>query len=311
LKLDAATFGSWRPRFEACGAALYRIADGGGALAPREVRARLSVENDVEIDLVYPPPRRSPLRFDAVHLRRIPDPTYGAELTVTGDGTFLGQALLRADQSTLDISDPFGAPSRADGKSSTITSVPAPTPSFRQYLTLGIEHILTGYDHLLFLAGLLVACRSLRTVLRIVTCFTIAHSITLALAALNVVALSSRVVEPLIAATIVFVGVENLLRGDEPTGRWALTFTFGLIHGFGFASVLREIGLGAAGAPLVAPLFAFNLGVELGQVAVAAAILPVLWALRRVPAFARHGRPLISIVVAGIGVYWLVQRLAS
>ena len=101
--------------------------------------------------------------------------------------------------------------------------------------------------------------------------------------------LPGRVVEPLIAATIVFVGVENLLRGDEPKGRWLLTFAFGLVHGLGFAAALKEIGLGADGTSIVGPLVAFNLGVEIGQLAVAVPLLALLWKLRALPAFARHG----------------------
>ena len=92
----------------------------------------------------------------------------------------------------------------------------------------------------------------------------------------------SRVVEPLIAATIVIVGVENLLRGDEPRGRWVLTFGFGLVHGLGFAGALKAIGLGTAGTSVVGPLVAFNLGVELGQLPVAAPLL-LLWSFDRCP----------------------------
>jgi hypothetical protein len=181
-------------------------------------------------------------------------------------------------------------------------------PSFGQYLRLGIEHILTGYDHLLFLGGLLLACKSFRSVLGIVSCFTLAHSITLALAALHLIALPGRLVEPLIAATIVFVGVENLVRGDEPKGRWALAFTFGLLHGFGFASALGHVGLGARGAPILVPLFSFNLGVEIGQIAVAAVLLPVLFKLRSLPGFARRGTEMLSLLIGAVGLYWLVER---
>jgi hypothetical protein len=117
------------------------------------------------------------------------------------------------------------------------------------------------------------------------------------------------VVEPLIAASIVFVGVENLLRRDEPRWRWALTLAFGLIHGFGFAGVLREAGLGSSGAGLLVPLFSFNLGVELGQIAVAVVVLPLLWKLRGLPWFERHGQRLISVFVVLAGAYWLLQRL--
>jgi hydrogenase/urease accessory protein HupE len=182
-------------------------------------------------------------------------------------------------------------------------------PGFRRYARLGVEHILTGVDHLLFLLGLLVACRRFRTVAAIVTCFTVAHSVTLALAALDVVTLSSRVVEPLIAATIVFVGAENLVRGDEPRGRWLLAFVFGLVHGLGFAGALKEIGLGAGGTSIAGPLVAFNLGVELGQLAVAAPLLFVIWKLRRLPWFSRHGARAVSLIVAAVGLVWLAQRL--
>jgi hypothetical protein len=123
------------------------------------------------------------------------------------------------------------------------------------------------------------------------------------------VSLPASVVEPLIAASIVFVGVENLLRREEPKGRWALTFAFGLIHGFGFAGVLKEVGLGTSTGSLVVSLFSFNLGVELGQLAVTALVLPLLWKPRDVPAFKPYGLPVISAVVALAGAYWLTARL--
>jgi hydrogenase/urease accessory protein HupE len=173
---------------------------------------------------------------------------------------------------------------------------------------LGIGHILTGYDHLLFLLGLLVACRRLRTMVVIITCFTLAHSITLALAALGLVVIPSRIVEPLIAASIVFVGVENLVRREEPPHRWLLAFFFGLIHGFGFASALREAGLGQSGAALAVPLFSFNLGVELGQLGLVAVVFPLLLWLRARPAFVRVGPPVVSALVAVAGLFWLLQR---
>jgi hypothetical protein len=304
--LDAARFEASRAQFDACAPRLFDVTAHGRKLVPSAASASLTAENDVDFSVTYPPAAAPPLVFDAVHLRRLSNPTYGAELTVTGDGVFLGQALLRADESTLTI-DGLSPPSE------TVSSVPGaapapPQPSFGAYLRLGIEHILTGYDHLLFLAGLLVACRTFRSVLAIVSAFTVAHSITLALAARDVFSLPGRLVEPLIAATIVFVGVENLARGEEPKGRWLLAFAFGLVHGFGFAGALRQIGLGANGAPFVLPLLSFNLGVEIGQIAVAAALLPVLFKLRAVPAFARYGTRAVSLLVSGVGLYWLLQR---
>jgi len=154
------------------------------------------------------------------------------------------------------------------------------------YLLLGIEHIFTGYDHLAFLFGLLVVAglvdlkRGLRYVLGVVTAFTVAHSITLIVAGLDLLRLPSRLVEPAIALSIAWVAVENLLV-DRPRHRWLLTFGFGLVHGFGFASVLREIGLPPRG--LVLSLVSFNVGVELGQLTVVALVAPALHLLAREP----------------------------
>jgi hydrogenase/urease accessory protein HupE len=181
--------------------------------------------------------------------------------------------------------------------------------SFADFLLMGVKHIWTGYDHLLFLFGLLIVTRNFGSAVKIITCFTIAHSITLAVATLSLVQISSRVVEPLIAASIVYVGIENLLRGDDPKGRWLLTFAFGLIHGFGFASVLRELGVGANGSGIAVPLVSFNLGVELGQVVVAGLALPVIWKLRARPLFVRRWVPVCSVLVALLGGYWFVQRV--
>src|SRR5437870_13027848 len=107
--------------------------------------------------------------------------------------------------------------------------------SFADFLLMGVRHIWTGYDHLLFLFGLLIVTRNFSSSVKIITCFTIAHSITLAVATLSLVRISSRIVEPLIAVSIIYVGIENLISGGDPRCRWMLTFAFGLIHGFGFA----------------------------------------------------------------------------
>ncbi len=172
-----------------------------------------------------------------------------------------------------------------------------------QFLRLGVEHIFLGYDHICFLMALIVVGR-LKDLIKIVTSFTVAHSITLILATLDIVRLPTRLVETGIAATIVYVAVENLwVRG---TGhRWMLTFCFGLIHGFGFANVLREIGLPTNG--LVRCLLSFNVGVELGQLVIVATLLPLALRLRRW----RHGRVAvvtISVLLALFGTAWLVDR---
>jgi hydrogenase/urease accessory protein HupE len=181
--------------------------------------------------------------------------------------------------------------------------------SFTNFLSLGVKHILTGYDHLLFLFGLLVVARGFCSSLSIITSFTIAHSITLAVATLQVVQIPSRIVEPLIAASIVFVGIENLLRGDSPKARRIVAFGFGLIHGFGFASALREAGIGSGTGGIVLPLFSFNFGVELGQIMVTAAVLPIIWKLRENPMFIVRWAPACSAAVLVLGSFWFVQRV--
>jgi hydrogenase/urease accessory protein HupE len=296
--VSPADFEGLHPAFESCGLGFYHVAAGGQTLAARSARVELTVEDDVDMKVVFPRPARGPLLFDAVYLRRLSHPNAGIVLTVTGERTFLGQQLLRPDAPTFEVPlEPAAANS---------------APAAERYLWLGVGHILTGYDHLLFLLALLIACRRLRSALVVITCFTVAHSVTLALAALDLVSLSPRIIEPVIAATIVFVAAENLVRRrapGEPKGRYGLTFAFGLGHGFGFAMALKGIGLGVAGAPLVVPLLAFNLGVETGQLIVAGVLLPIIWKLRNVWWFDRYGADLVSLLVGALGVYWLVQRI--
>jgi hydrogenase/urease accessory protein HupE len=175
-------------------------------------------------------------------------------------------------------------------------------PLFR----LGVEHILTGYDHLVFLLGLVLVGGRLRALLVAVTAFTAAHSLTLALAAMGVIAPSPRLVEPAIALSIAYVGVENWFVRDT-SRRWVLTFPFGLVHGFGFAGALGEISLPQGQVPLA--LVAFNSGVEAGQVGVLAIVLPAIWWLGRKRWFARGGVRVASGAIAMAGVGWLVARL--
>ena len=178
---------------------------------------------------------------------------------------------------------------------------------FTQYLRLGISHILHGYDHVAFLLALLFVPRFV-DLLKIITAFSVAHTFTLALAALGVVSLPSRLVESLIAASIVYVATENLWCEKEPAHRWRITLAFGLIHGFGFATVLRELGLPADG--LVRSLLAFNLGVELGQIAIAAVCWPLLvWIDRK--RWSARVRTITSCILLIFGFAWLIDRVFS
>jgi hypothetical protein len=160
-----------------------------------------------------------------------------------------------------------------------VQGTPSRRAQFAEFFVLGVEHIFTGYDHIAFLFGLLVIAgarglrRGGRETLTIVTAFTLAHSLTLLAAALGWIRLPSRLVESAIALSILYVALENL-RTAAPRHRWGLTFAFGLVHGFGFAGVLAELGLPARGLAL--SLVGFNLGVEAGQLLVVAAAFPVL-----------------------------------
>ena len=180
---------------------------------------------------------------------------------------------------------------------------------WRAFTLSGIHHIVIGPDHVLFVVGLLLLGGSLSRLLLIVSAFTVGHSITLSLATLGIVQPPAHIVEPAIALSIVYVGADNLLVGEHgrDTRAWVALF-FGLVHGFGFASVLREIGLPSKSMAL--SLFSFNLGVEIGQAVIVLIVASALAALkRRSPAAFRRMTLAGSIVVIAAGVYWFVERV--
>jgi hydrogenase/urease accessory protein HupE len=176
----------------------------------------------------------------------------------------------------------------------------------RGFVTLGIEHILTGYDHMLFLLSLLMLGGTLRQLIKIVTAFTVAHSATLSLAVLNIVTLPSRWVESAIALSIVYVALENVWRGSASLrNRWLVTFAFGLVHGLGFASALQEMHLPRAN--VAASLVGFNLGVEIAQIVVVTLAYLALDVVRTrtwAPSFQQR----VSLATALVGTFWFVQR---
>jgi hydrogenase/urease accessory protein HupE len=180
---------------------------------------------------------------------------------------------------------------------------------FRTFTASGIHHIAIGPDHILFIVGLLLLGGTVRRLLLIVSAFTLGHSITLSLAALGIVTPPAHVIEPAIALSIVYVGADNLLVGTK--GRdaraWVALF-FGLIHGFGFASVLRETGLPPQALGL--SLFSFNLGVEIGQAIIVLIVAAALGAIRaRHPSAAKKIVIAGSVVVIAAGTYWFFQRI--
>jgi hydrogenase/urease accessory protein HupE len=178
----------------------------------------------------------------------------------------------------------------------------------KTFIPSGIRHILIGPDHILFLIGLLLLGGSWTALLKIVTAFTIGHSITLSLAALDIVTPPANIIEPTIALSIVFVGADNLVRGDGRDLRAWAAAVFGLVHGFGFANVLREFGLPKEA--LGWSLFSFNVGVEIGQLGIVVLVASALTAIRR--RSDRIGYRVAyagSVVVIAAGTYWFVQRV--
>ncbi len=192
-------------------------------------------------------------------------------------------------------------------------AAPSLVLALRQYLATGVEHIFLGYDHVAFLVAVVLWATRLWPVIKIVTAFTIAHSITLSLAALDVVVIPSEIVEPAIAASIVFVALENFFSRNVDR-RWIVTFVFGLVHGFGFAGALQEFGL-PRGA-IVPALATFNIGVEIGQIAIVLIVVPVLIGLDRLLA-ADGAAPVrasalvyaLSGTITVLGSYWLLSRI--
>jgi hydrogenase/urease accessory protein HupE len=201
------------------------------------------------------------------------------------------------------------AAQRARATGTTTGALATPTGTgFLAFLVEGIFHILGGFDHVLFVVALVSVVGSWSQLAKIVTSFTAAHSITLALGALELVRISPRLVEPLIAASILYVGLENVFR-ERPHARLGVTFGFGLVHGFGFSSVLRDLGL--ARAQLVPALVGFNLGVEIGQLLIVAPLAPLVWWLRRRGAAYRKFRIGTNACVALVAAWWFVQRVSG
>ena len=207
---------------------------------------------------------------------------------------------------------PPGEPGRAlviTSRSGRVSLDPAWYQAAGGFVALGVAHILGGIDHLLFLLCLVIPLAGLRRVLPIVTAFTAAHSFTLIGAAYG---LSPGgpwfppFVETVIAASIVYMALENIL-GADLRRRWMVTALFGLVHGFGFSYGLRE-NLQFAGRHLVVSLLSFNVGIEIGQIAVLALLLPALALLRRIVRAERAGVIVVSAIVAHTGWHWMIER---
>jgi len=293
---------------------------------------------DAAHDLNVEPPER--LLNAAVALQRAAELTrlFSDRLVVSADGRRLSPQWLApdvlADRQSLRFPVRFALSRRPgtltvfarifpyDPQHQTFLNIDGGRPLFEYYagtrqgaiaviekfLPAGIHHILIGPDHLLFLIGLLLLGGTIRQLAMIVTSFTIAHSITLSLAALNLVSPPARIIEPAIALSIVYVGADNLLIKEGRDVRAWIAFAFGFIHGFGFANVLREMELPSRA--LGWSLFSFNVGVEIGQLMVVAIVATALAALRsRNEAAGRRLAFAGSVVVIAAGAFWFIQRV--
>ena len=293
-------FGRGQSKIEAAVAKQVIITAAGKLIDRKSVHSHLDENNNVEITLNFDGIGVSSLDIQSKIIASLPlgHRQYLQIQNSRGEPIFDRLLSAAADRATVEMPDAHSS-----------IAVFEAARSFANFVSLGVKHILTGYDHLLFLFGLLLVAHGFVSSLGIITSFTIAHSITLAVATLQLVQIPNRIVEPLIAASIIFVGIENLLRGDIPKARRMVPFGFGLIHGFGFASALREAGIASGTGGIVLPLFSFNLGVELGQIIVAAFALPIIWKLREKPMFIARWAPACSAAVVLLGSFWFVQRV--
>ncbi|MBY9079032.1 HupE/UreJ family protein [Paenibacillus sp. HN-1] len=229
-------------------------------------------------------------------------------LTVHEGGTTLTEALSGPHRTwNLEADADRGAGDGSDGAngSNGSSSSGEVLQGWVSFFKLGMTHILTGYDHLLFLFSLLIAKQRFSQYAAMITAFTVAHSITLTLTVLGIINMPSSIVEPAIALSICFVAVENMVR-KEVSRRWVLTFVFGLIHGMGFADILKEMNLPKS--QLAVSLISFNLGIEAVQVALLAVLLPLLVLLHRWR-FSRGAVLACSGLALLLGGVWLMQRL--
>jgi hydrogenase/urease accessory protein HupE len=234
--------------------------------------------------------------------------TYTDFLKVNSDGQ-VSEAVLQGKNREWTMQIAENQQEQQPGQATTQKAdTQAPTnnaTSWSSFLTLGAKHILTGYDHLLFLFALLLRRQTLKQYITTITAFTIAHSITLTLAVLGIADLPSRIVESLIALSICYVALENIFR-KQITYRWAVTFFFGLIHGLGFATILREMSLPKS--HLAIALVNFNVGIELIQLLLVLIIVPILMKFQG----RMNYRKVInsgSVIIFLLGFVWLIQRL--
>ena len=292
--LDSSTLGRYAASITSFVEARLRMtADGRDA--HWQIAGVRALPERTAVELTYGVPLASAVGHLTIRAALFPyDPTHQTFVNIYEDEILIRQEILSASRPLLEY--------YSGGRQGAIAV-------FTAFTAAGIHHIAIGPDHILFIVGLLLLGGSVLRLLGIVSAFTVGHSITLSLAALNLVTPPARVIEPAIALSIVYVGADNLLstKGARDVRAWIALF-FGLVHGFGFASVLREIGLPARALGI--SLFSFNFGVEIGQAVIVVMVASLLSFLRaRSPARAGQLVSVGSVVVMLAGTYWFVQRI--
>ena len=303
---DAAKgFAATRSELESVAANEFSLYWGRQRAIPDGITARRKDTQNIEISLLFQRRNSGELRVVSTLFERLPLGHRQFLFVQTTSGTSLGQVLLSAKENSLDIELP-AAPldTLASNKSN---------PSFA-FLKLGIEHIWLGVDHLLFVFGLLILVRSRWMLLKTITAFTVAHSITLGLATFGYAQLPGPLLNAAIALSILVLGIEIVRSGKGKTSvtilyPWIVAFAFGLLHGFGFASGLSALGLPAADIPLA--LVMFNVGVEIGQVSFVLLILLLERSFRQLEIrWPRWIQALPGYTVGSLGAFWTIQRAA-
>ena len=284
------------------------VTQGGVACTPALLGAALTEQDGLAIDGRFDcASKDKPFDIDIVLLD---DLSHGHRHVARAVGATTRDEVLYKGHSSFAVASALDAGSGETAPSSAATA-PASggtASSAWSFFKMGIEHILTGYDHLVFLFGLVLLRARVKELLAVVTAFTVAHSITLAIATLGIFTPSPKFVEPAIALSIAYVGIENFFVKDA-SKRWRITFPFGLIHGFGFAGALAEINLPRAQVPVA--LVTFNLGVEAGQLFAMSLVVPMVMLIRQKEWFEPKGVRVLSGAVALAGGIWFVMRIAA
>ena len=316
-RLDTAEFVRNRPRLVEIARQQAEIAVGSSTLSllnpDRDARVELIGNNNLQMTVRFPSAASAVGNRLTITSRLIGQLPRGhrqfVEVLNGTNGQGIGEGFLIASANQLGFDLPPLAPPAASAAGATDHAPPRQI-HYGEFFFLGINHLLTGPDHLLFLAGLLIVCPTLGKAFQMLTLFTIAHSVTLTLVTLDLIKPSSALVEPTIAASIAYIGVENIIRPRaDLSWRGVLAFVFGLVHGLAFAGVLKELGVGTRGpSGVFRPLLYFSLGLETTQLGLALLVFPLLLWSRTKPMFIRLWVPVCSGLIALAGVYWLVGR---